>query len=149
MKRLIWLVAFSIGAAGCGDGMMRGMGDADRMTAMVDDLRVENDAHHSALRASPATEVNAEMNRHEETTANLMDDMGTMMGGMSQCSGDGMQDLRGMHDAMMGEMAGHMAAMSQPDGLVDVTVEADRHAGAVHRMLAVMDTAVAHMDCGM
>lgn len=149
MKRLIWLVAFSLGAAGCGDGMMRGMGGADGMTAMVEDLRAENDAHHRALRAAPATELGAEMNRHEETMGNMMDDMGAMMGGMAHCSGDGMQDLRGMHDAMMGEMTGHMTAMSQPDGLVDVTVEADRHAGAVHGMLAGMDTAVAHMDCGM
>ncbi len=150
MKRHTWLLAFSIGVAGCGDGMMTGMGGEERMAAMVDDLRAENDTHHDALvRAAAAVERSAEMNRHEETMGNLMDDMGTMMEGMSSCSGEGMQDLRAMHDAMMGEMPDHMTAMSQADDLIEVTDEADRHAGAMHRMLSGMDAAMGHMDCAM
>lgn len=150
MKRLTWLLAFSIGAAGCGDGMMTGMGGEERMAAMVDDLRAENDTHHGALvQAGAGGDPSAEMNRHEAMMGGLMDEMGAMMDGMSSCSGDGMQDLRGMHDAMMGEMPVHMTAMSQADDLIAVTDEADRHAGAMHRMLSGMDAAMGHMDCAM
>jgi len=142
-----WMLAIALGIGGC-DGTM--MSDPDRMRSMIDDARLENDAHRGA--ASAATSLAAmrdETTRHDGVMDDMMGEMGSAMDGMSHCTGGGMQDLRGMHDDMMGEMDAHGTAMGQTAGLDSAVAEVGRHADAMHAMLDSMDAASGNMGCGM
>ncbi|MBZ0231442.1 MAG: hypothetical protein K8M05_03765 [Deltaproteobacteria bacterium] len=147
MKTATWMLAIALGIGGC-DGTM--MSDPDRMRSMIDDARLENEAHRDAAAgATTLADMRGEMTRHDAMMDDLMDDMGMAMDGMSHCTGAGMQDLRGMHDDVDGEMTGHRTAMDAATELAAAATEVDRHVGAMHAMLDGMDAATARMGCGM
>lgn len=147
MKTAMWMLVAALGAAGCTGSMMS---DPDRMRSMIDDSRLENEAHRDvAARAPSLAAMRAEMTCHDGVMDDMMGEMGAAMDGMSHCSGGGMQALRGMHDNMMGEMDGHTTAMDQSADLDAAAAEVARHAGTMHEMLDGMDAATANMGCGM
>ena len=147
MKTTTWILAITLGIGGCGGTMMS---DPDRMRSMIDDARLENDAHRDAAASvSSLADMRGEMTRHDAVMDDMMGEMGMEMDGMSHCSGGGMQALRGMHEDMGDEMGLHRAAMDQVGDLTAAATEVDRHVGAMHDMLDAMDSATAHMGCGM
>ncbi len=147
MKTATWVLATALGIGGCDATMMS---DPDRMRSMIDDARLENEAHRdAAASATTLTDMRGEMTRHDALMDHLMDDMGMQMDGMSHCTGAGMQDLRGMHEDAEGEMTGHRTAMAATTELAAAATEVDRHVDAMHMMLAGMGAATARMGCGM
>lgn len=147
MKTATWMLAIALGIGGCGGTMMS---DPDRMRSMIDDARLENEAHRDAAAgATTLAEMRGEMTRHDAVMDDMMGEMGMEMDGMSHCTGGGMQTLRGMHEDMGGEMDQHRASMDQAADLTAAATEVDRHIGAMHEMLDAMDTATGAMGCGM
>ncbi len=147
MKTAMWMLVAALGAAGCTGSMMS---DPDRMRSMIDDSRLENEAHRDAAARAPSlAAMRDEMTRHDGVMDDMMGEMGAAMDGMSHCSGGGMQALRGMHDDMMGEMDAHGTTMDQSADLDAAAAEVARHAGTMHEMLDGMDAATASMGCGM
>lgn len=147
MKTPIWLLAVALGAAGCGGSMMS---NPEQMQSMIDDTRAENHAHRDAASTTDSlASMRDEMVRHRGTMSGMMDDMGAAMDGMMDCAGPGMGDLRGMHDAMNGEMNHHAATMDSETSLGPANAEVLRHAGVVDGMLDTMDDAIGRMGCPM
>ena len=147
MKPATWMLVLALGAGGCDDMMMS---SPDQMRSMIEDARVENQAHgHAAAGATTLAAMHDEMVRHDRTMDELMADMGMAMESMSHCTGAGMQELPGMHGAMGTEMASHRATMRASADVGAAAAEVDRHVGAMHAMLDGMDEATAHMGCGM
>ncbi len=121
MKTATWMLAAALGTAGCGGSMMS---DPDEMRSMIDDARQENVTHVTTTDAADSlAQVRDEMNRHEGAMGDMMDMMDSEMDGMSHCNGSGMQDLRDMHDGMLGEMDQHGTAMDQAVDLDAATAE--------------------------
>ena len=115
---------------------------------MVDEARLENDAHRAAAdAASSVAQMRDEMGRHQAEMGDMMGGMGTAMDGMSHCTGAGMQDLRDMHAGMRDEMGDHGAAMDQTATLDAAITEVLRHTGAMEDMLGGMDEASESMGC--
>lgn len=147
MKTATWMLAAALSVAGCTGAMMS---DPDRMRSLIDDLRLENEAHRdAAVNAASIAELRDEMTRHDGVLDGVMSEMEAMMDGMSHCTGGGMQAMRGMHDDMMGEMDAHGAAMEQASDLDAAATELGRHAGAMHGMVDGMDAATGTMGCRM
>lgn len=145
MIKAILLLAATLGVTGCGGSMMS---DADEMRSMVDDARLENDAHLATIEAAVSLDqMREEMTRHDGAMDGMMNMMSDAMGAMSHCSGPGMQELRGMHDGMRGEMNEHASAMDQAANLDAAAGEVTRHASAMHTMFDRMDVASGRMGC--
>ncbi len=145
MKTATWILVAALGAVGCNGSMMS---DPERMRSMIDDARQENETHLIATdTASTLVQVRGEMTRHEGAMDGMTDMMDREMDGMSHCSGAGMQDLRGMHDSMLGEMDQHAVVMGQAANMDAAAAEAVRHTGAMDAKLDGMAEATGRMGC--
>lgn len=145
MKIATWIVVAALGAAGCDNSMMS---EGDQMRSMIDDARLENDAHLASTEAATTlAQVRDEMGRHDGAMSDMMDTMDDAMDGMSHCAGPGMRDLRDMHEGMLGELDQHGAAMDQAADLDASAAEASRHAASMHDLLDGMDAATGRMGC--
>src|SRR5512134_11274 len=88
--------------------------DMSSMRGYIDDARRETTRHLEASRAATTMQqMHGEMENHRIGMTHVMNDMDSMMDGMTMhCDGLGLDDMRGMHSELQSDMAQHFATMA-------------------------------------
>lgn len=138
-------LALLIGLSSC----HAAMDDTSSMRSSIDDTRVETTRHLEAARgATTIQQMRDEMTNHRDGMTPMMSDMDMMIGSMmSHCSGLGLGTMRGMHDALDGEMTRHLSRMDATVALAPAMAEVERHYSGMMSTMDRMDSAMSHMTC--